>query len=177
MLLAHAENLARDLMHHYGLDDWTFEFDRAKNRFGRCSYSRKLISLSKHLVALNDEDVVKDTILHEIAHALAPRGAGHGPEWRAMCVKVGAKPVRCYDSHNVKAPSFNWEGRCPNCGHMVTRHRLKGTTKTMACAKCCNKFSNGEYDPKFKFQWTDLRNKRKTTSKFTPQFVKELPNG
>ncbi len=32
-------------------------------------------------------------LLHEIAHALTPRD-GHGPKWRAMCVRVGARPTR-----------------------------------------------------------------------------------
>lgn len=171
MLLEHAENLARDLMHHYGLHDWSFEFDRAKRRFGRCSHSRKLISLSKHLVALNDEHEVQDTILHEIAHALAGRGAGHGPEWRAMCREVGAKVERCY-TESVETPKHNWEGTCPNCGHMVTRMRLKGTTKTMACSSCCDRYSNGKYDPAFMFMWERVQH---TNSNYTPEFVEELP--
>ena len=56
--------------------DWQFKFDNSKRRFGQCVYGRKyglpyhMIKLSKPLVALNSEEQVRDTILHEIAHAL-----------------------------------------------------------------------------------------------------------
>jgi hypothetical protein len=54
--------------------------DSAVRRFGTCRYSRKLITLSRQLIELNDQARVLDTILHEIAHALAGPKTGHGPE-------------------------------------------------------------------------------------------------
>ena len=38
---------------------------------------------------------VTDTILHEIAHALAGPGAGHGPAWKATASRLGATPKSC----------------------------------------------------------------------------------
>lgn len=38
---------------------------------------------------------LRDTVLHEIAHAIAGHKAGHGPAWKAIARKVGARPVRC----------------------------------------------------------------------------------
>ena len=35
---------------------------------------------------------VKDTILHEIAHALAVARAGHGPAWKTVARRIGATP-------------------------------------------------------------------------------------
>ena len=73
MLLQDAHELALRLMRHHNLlPTWKFEFDRSKVRFGKCSYGSKTISLSRHLVELNADVEVRDTILHEIAHALAP---------------------------------------------------------------------------------------------------------
>ena len=40
----------------------------------------------------HDPDEVRDTILHEIAHALVGPGHGHDAVWKAKCVEVGAKP-------------------------------------------------------------------------------------
>ena len=84
-----ARRLALGLMREHRVPgDWLFEFDRSKVRFGRCHYGRKEISLSRHLVELNDEAEVRETILHEIAHALAPWGwawaevaASGGSDW------------------------------------------------------------------------------------------------
>ena len=33
-----------------------------------------------------------DTILHEIAHAIAGANAGHGPVWKAVAKRIGAAP-------------------------------------------------------------------------------------
>jgi len=36
-----------------------------------------------------------DTILHEIAHALAGPAAKHGPAWKAIARRLGATPKSC----------------------------------------------------------------------------------
>ena len=75
MDLQHARQLAIDLIEAHGLAPrWKFAFDRAIRRFGNCDYTRRRITLSAPLTLLNDEEKVKDTILHEIAHALAHEG-------------------------------------------------------------------------------------------------------
>lgn len=107
------EELAIKLMSEYGLiqpmsiinvgcrNNWAFEFDYHETRFGLCDYSRKVISMSRLLTYLNSEEQCRDTILHEIAHALAPR-AGHGPKWRLICTAIGCKPRACYSVNEVK---------------------------------------------------------------------------
>jgi len=66
-----ARILAVTLMQQHGLVGWTFKFDHARRRFGCCNFTRRTISLSRPLTFLNDDAEVRDTILHEIAHALA----------------------------------------------------------------------------------------------------------
>ena len=74
MELADAESLALELMRQHGLlPRWKFKFDRAIRRFGCCNEGKRLISLSARLTELNSEYEVRDTILHEIAHANDPR--------------------------------------------------------------------------------------------------------
>jgi len=144
MDLDDARKLAQRLMREHGVPAmWTFQFDRSKVRFGKCNYGRKEISLSRHLVELNKEAEVQETILHEIAHALLPRGAGHGPKWRALAESIGCQAKRCY-GEEVTRPLPKYKGTCPGCRREIHRHR-----RTMiACGRCSPVF-----DRRFLFVW------------------------
>lgn len=88
--------------------NYRFKWDRSKRRFGLCSYRDRTIQLSGYLVALNNKDEVLDTILHEIAHAIANHAFGchgHGAVWKMVCREIGARPKRCYDD-NVVVPDL-----------------------------------------------------------------------
>lgn len=105
MQLVDADNLAMQLMWEHGLDiesGWGFQFDNARRRFGLCNYRTKTISLSAPLTLLNEEESVRQTLLHEIAHALVPAGEHHGSVWRAKAISIGHSGNRCYDSAVVK---------------------------------------------------------------------------
>ena len=83
---------ARNLMDHHGLEDWTFRFSAAETRLGECREPERVIQLSvRHAVTAEPRDAT-DTILHEIAHALAGANARHGPAWKAIATRLGARP-------------------------------------------------------------------------------------
>lgn len=145
MTLDAIEQLARDLMKQHGLKGWRFQFDNAVSRYGSCHYRKKLITLSRHLALLCPEDEVRDTILHEIAHALVDESVWHGPEWKAMAVKIGASPVRCYQGE-ARIPG-KWVSICAQCGWQVRQHRRTD----FSCINC----SNGTYNPKYKMEWVE----------------------
>lgn len=147
MKLDEAENLAVQLMDEHGLSarGWRFAFDRATRRFGHCHYTRKTISLSRRLTSLNETAAVRNMILHEIAHALLPRGAGHGPVWRKLAVSIGCDGRRLHSAVTVP----KWLATCPACGREVRYQRRR--TK-LACRRCCK----GVYDPRFKFTWRPI---------------------
>ena len=94
MDLDEALAMGRQLLDQHGLDEWDFRFDRAKRRAGLCRFDDRVISLSRYLTQLHDAEQVRDTVLHEIAHALAGPEAGHGPTWQAKARQVGARPRR-----------------------------------------------------------------------------------
>jgi predicted SprT family Zn-dependent metalloprotease len=136
MNLYAARDLARSLMAEHGLGGWIFRFDHARRRFGSCAPTKKRITLSRPLTLLNDEAEVRDTILHEIAHALAP-GDGHGRAWKAACARLGARPVRCYTDEMVVSPprrAAPYQVGCPRCGWWQDRHRL--TRRKLVCRRC-----------------------------------------
>jgi predicted SprT family Zn-dependent metalloprotease len=165
--LGRAKELALQLMAQHGLTEgnqwraatmhtvtsggmpWRFVWDNSKKRFGQCRYGRREIGLSEHLTLLNDEAHVRDTILHEVAHALVGSGHGHDHVWKAMCIRIGAKPERCYDSTAVTAVQGKWQARCPGCDRVYHRHRQPDTCRKFACTICCRKYAFGRFDTRF----------------------------
>jgi len=123
---AAATDLAIGLMaSHKLLPLWRFEIDHARKRAGVCRHGPKVISLSKHYIEHNEVVDIRDTILHEIAHALAGPGHGHDKYWMEVCVRIGARPVRCYDSSKIVMPKGNIQVTCQGCNLVFYRHRQK----------------------------------------------------
>lgn len=132
-----ARTLARELMDRHGLGDWTLRFDTAKRRAGLCRYDKEFISLSKPLTVLYTPEQVRETVLHEIAHALAGAAAGHGPSWRRIACRIGASGQRCVDPE-APTPQAPWVGCC-HAGH---RHeRFRRPIRPMSCIQCAPRFS------------------------------------
>lgn len=115
MNLSSAYTLAAELVAKHGLWQWRVEWDKAIRRMGCCHYRTRTITLSRELFAANDEPECKDTILHEIAHALVPTDSGHGWVWKHKAREIGARPIRCYSAQTVNMISNGWRGICPAC--------------------------------------------------------------
>lgn len=147
MELNKAQQIAKSLLNQYGLLSWNFKFDNAVRRFGLCSYTTKTISLSQHLVLLNDESQVKDTILHEIAHALVGVGHGHDKHWVRTAKSIGCDGKRCYSSNDVITPKRNYICICEKCN--TSFERVRKARGDVACRSCCNKYNNGKYSKEY----------------------------
>ncbi len=130
-----AAGMARELMAQFGLGDWAFGWNRRKRSLGLCRYRQKRLELSAHFVMSNEAPQVRETILHEIAHALAGEKAGHGPLWKAMCARVGCKPERC-DQGEAVMPRGRWVARCGTCGKEYWRHRRPARRAKYWCRGC-----------------------------------------
>lgn len=127
-----AQRMARGLMAEHGLKGWTLVLDRAKTRAGVCRAGRREIGLSRELTVLHSAQQVRDTVLHEIAHALVGPGHGHDAVWRATAVRIGGSGERCVpsDAPKVEGP---WVGVCP-AGHRMSVHRRPVRVRT--CPTC-----------------------------------------
>jgi len=144
MKLVDAEKLAWNLMLEHGLSDWNFQFDNAFRRAGYCDYRRKTISLSRNYVLINDEKFAKQTMLHEIAHALSPVGVHHGRQWVLKAKSIGCDGLRLVGGDTVSPIGKMYVGECPGC-HRITERRRR---LDLSCSKC-----DSVYNPKYKFNW------------------------
>lgn len=121
-----ARELALALMAEWGLYGWRFGFNRSKRMMGICYHPWRfpprtgLIQLSTHYVEHNPVEKIRDTILHEIAHALCGPHEGHGPRWKKACIRVGAVPKRCSDA---QMPDGKYQAQCPACGLVYHKHK------------------------------------------------------
>lgn len=121
----HAEAYAASKLEEHGLREqgWSFVInDRATTRvLGTCCYHSKRIVLTGWYVDANGPEAVHDTILHEIAHALAGSEAAHGPDWQAVASRIGADPYRLVDHRTVNQLSGRFAAVCTQCGQKYWR--------------------------------------------------------
>lgn len=144
MRLHDAQALAHQLMGEHGLLDegWKFSFDNAVRRFGLCQYKSKRISLSHKLTELNEESQVKDTLLHEIAHAIVGPYHHHNRTWQRTAISIGCSGTRLYDSSKVVAPPKPFYSYCKNC---KIKKPVSRRTRNAACGLCCRRHNNNKW--------------------------------
>jgi predicted SprT family Zn-dependent metalloprotease len=137
MDLGRALALAEELVQQHGLSGWRVELDRAKRRAGVCRFDQRVIGLSAPITRVHSEAEVRDTILHEIAHALVGRQHGHDRIWQATARRIGSSGQRCVDSESPVVIGA-WLGVCA-AGHVKDRHRRP--ERVMSCGQCRPSFS------------------------------------
>ncbi|MFT4030613.1 MAG: SprT-like domain-containing protein [Protaetiibacter sp.] len=123
---------------------WSFAFDHARTRAGLCDYTAKRISVSRHIARLSEDDDIHQVLLHEVAHAIAGRAAGHGAHWRAVAADLGYVGGRTHDGP-LPTELAPWVGTCPN-GHLSYRYRRP--TRPSSCGVCSRRF-----DPALRIRW------------------------
>lgn len=128
--------LAEHLLEVHGLEGWSVEYDSAKRRAGVCRFHTRTLGLSAPLTALHGEGEVRDTILHEIAHALVGPRHGHDAVWRRAAVAIGCSGERCVPADAPRVEPA-WLGVCP-AGHSTGRHRRP--ERVMSCSRCSPRF-------------------------------------
>lgn len=122
------------------LDGWEMVMDhRPKRRLGQCRYRSKTIGISSWIIRACSWEQIEDTLKHEIAHAMAGPGYGHGPEWKRMCRMIGADPLRLAKlspeelARMPKTPrqlhGYKYLAVCENCGTIPGVGKMKMTRK------------------------------------------------
>ncbi len=140
MELTRVKELANWYLMKYGIASkgWIVIFNNSKRKFGWCSYTTKIISLSKPLCLLNEEKYVKNTILHEIAHALVGPSHSHNQVWKNKSIELGCDGSRCY-SENVITPKGKYRYICMNCNKIINAYKKFKIGRS--CGRCCPVFN------------------------------------
>lgn len=110
------------LLMEHGLweQGWRFQWMNRHRTLGLCKYREKLLLLSTIYVDHHDNDHVRQTCLHEVAHALTPM-ARHGLEWQRKALELGVRnPAPCTDAN---MPKGRWQAACPTCSKVYSMHR------------------------------------------------------
>jgi predicted SprT family Zn-dependent metalloprotease len=131
--------LAMGLMCEHGLNKWHFEFDRSTRRAGCCNYHDQRISISFNLASNASDEDIRDTILHEIAHALVGKKHNHDTVWKAKAREIGCTGERC---HRLTFTSPRYSVTCEN--HCWT-HTAERCDSRLFCRTCGGKIIYSPY--------------------------------
>jgi predicted SprT family Zn-dependent metalloprotease len=130
---------------------WRVTTNNRKRAFGVCNYRTKQIELSNILIPHMTNEGIKDTIIHEIAHALT-RGHNHDHVWRRKCIELGGNGNRVGndDKFNsnpdvIRQQISKYTLICPTCGLKIFKNRKP--KKNISCGKHGN-----YYNPQHKFE-------------------------
>jgi predicted SprT family Zn-dependent metalloprotease len=138
-------------MREHGFGHLDFEFSRSKSTLGRCHFlggKPVKIDLSEVWLPSLDDAQVRDTILHEIAHAIAGADANHGPRWQRVALSIGAKPfttgkIQHETFMDVKRAVSKYQATCNGCGgnHLFDRMTKNWQQNRYVCKKCRGSFT------------------------------------
>lgn len=141
MELREAKRMARELMHKHGIGHWSLRWMDERHTAGTCATtkwnpnprkSRGVIKLSRVFMEYQDVLEARDTILHEIAHALTnPKFPDHGKQWRLKAQAIGGTGAQYVDRREHAKPQYGYIGTCP-AGHKV---ELREPAR-VSCKKC-----------------------------------------
>ena len=154
MKLQDAKTLALQLMNQHMPNlvalGWTFSFNQRTGSFGVCNHKSKEIQLSSILTPACTDESVRNTVLHEIAHALTP-GHKHDYIWRRQFVNLGGSGERTGGEDNFvstdtreKVMQENRRFRLTCAIHGAQAHMTRMPKRKFSCPKCSRTF-----DPRF----------------------------
>jgi predicted SprT family Zn-dependent metalloprotease len=126
------EHEARYLIGYYlGHGNWTFAWDERGSSWGRCHYLTRTITLSRRLmvgVTPCTRGEVRQTLLHEIAHAMTP-GCKHNRTWKIKALSLGHPNPTANSNYTADPGDYKWALWCTKCNKVVGR-RYRRTDMT-----------------------------------------------
>jgi hypothetical protein len=130
MEIEKAESLLKELFYKhvpqeitYGLRPWAllitefessdfkdFGFLTKKQRteeLAVCIHTHRVLMISAFIVRHAPDDLLRNIMLHEIAHAIAGPRAKHGKKWKAIARQIGCTNLKVYDDLRWITPEIS----------------------------------------------------------------------
>jgi predicted SprT family Zn-dependent metalloprotease len=128
----------------YGLAEngWRLKWSFNTTSFlGDCNYGKKTIRMSWVFMKdrRNSVKELEDTLLHEIAHAIAGSDAHHGPIWRDIAEIIGCSGITCSSMlQKTKKPKYTLVCKCREREYFNKCKRILDVArgKIFKCTKC-----------------------------------------
>ena len=147
MELNTAKQYCEDLLKKYNLDvkGWKFgKFDTSIRRLGICrAGTKRCIDLSKNMTLHRSDDEVKNTIIHEVAHAIdyVTRGtSSHDNVWRNIFLAMGGDGnTRTHVDKELVNKTYKYIITCPTHGQLGGFVRRPKNADRYTCKKCGGK--------------------------------------
>jgi predicted SprT family Zn-dependent metalloprotease len=125
--LAETQAIFRDEVFRLGAKDRGFvrlDWHRTAHILGKTWHDKRLFTLNRQSVPYQPEWIIRDLARHEMAHAIAGFGAGHGGVWQRIAIQLGCTMPSAVIAHAFPYPSpyLLW---CPNpsCNYTFKRYR------------------------------------------------------
>ncbi len=114
---------------------------RMRRTLGSYMPSRKQIAISSRLLAMGEDDDIRQVVLHEVAHAIVharwgSKPSAHGREFRLVCNEIGAKPRRYVDVATAQWGSqVRYLSKCGHCNVLIVRKRRVNSVRCICGLK------------------------------------------
>lgn len=126
-----AEKFANEAINiHLRNKGWKFGFNNRKRSLGICFFDKKEIQLSLAFLSNMTVADMRETVLHEIAHAIVGPDHGHDQVWKETARRIGCKELKG-STKSVEPPKGKWNLFCGECGNLVIegRHRRSNMSR------------------------------------------------
>ncbi len=132
-------HLANALMRQHNLVGWELWFNDRRRHLGLCNHRKKTIFLTLNYALNGKDEDIRQTILHEIAHALVGGGHGHDHVWKARAKLIGCKHLTaCADEVELDEDTTGakFKATCNGCQQVFYLYRTPKSVTNKSCRKC-----------------------------------------
>lgn len=137
----------------------TVTYTKRGTTAGTANYRTWVIDLNPILLNENVEEMIGDTVPHELAHLIdyqlypenfdvryGQKRSLHGPTWKSIMVALGCSPDRCHNMDTSRAKvrrKAQYTYVCDGCGNELTmgpvRHKKEQARPGTYTARCCGR--------------------------------------
>lgn len=139
MDLSILRGMASQKLYQHKLFGWSFNIVDVCRRLGVCKHGKQRIEIQEYYALNNPPEIVVDTLMHEIAHALTP-GHHHNSFWKSVAIQLGAQPVSCKKRTDIQLKPGNWKATCDECGKVYYKYKNSPglENRRFGCLVCKN---------------------------------------